>query len=91
MHTVIFPKLDTGAFDHVIDYKTNLQEVLQRDGDALIHYDLLNEAGPDNELDFEVAVFDDKRKLGVGTGKSKKIAEQAAAKDALQALRVKNV
>ncbi len=91
VHTVIFPKLDTGAFDHVIDYKTNLQEALQRDGDALIHYDLLNEAGPDNELDFEVAVFDDKRKLGVGTGKSKKIAEQAAAKDALQALRVKNV
>ncbi|KRN67670.1 ribonuclease III [Pediococcus cellicola] len=90
VHQVIFPKLDTGAFDHVIDYKTNLQEFLQRNGDVLIRYDLVNEAGPDNDLDFQVAVFADKQKLGVGYGKSKKLAEQDAAKNALQELRVKN-
>ncbi|WP_367369406.1 ribonuclease III [Pediococcus ethanolidurans] len=87
---VIFPKLDTEAFDHVIDHKTNLQEILQRNGDVLIHYDLLNEAGPDNDLDFKVAVFADDRQLGSGVGKSKKLAEQDAAKNALQKLRVKN-
>ncbi|WP_412988125.1 ribonuclease III [Pediococcus siamensis] len=90
VHQVIFPKLDTGAFDHVIDFKTNLQEFLQRDGDADIRYELLNDAGPESDLEFEVAVLSNEQRLGTGAGKSKKIAEQNAAREALHKLRVKN-
>ncbi|GEK28100.1 ribonuclease III [Furfurilactobacillus siliginis] len=85
--TVIFPKLDAGWFDHAIDYKTALQEWLQRDGDVLIDYELAHEDGPENDRSFTMTVAADGTIVGQGTGKSKKSAEQAAALKALNELR----
>ncbi|GKT02625.1 ribonuclease III [Furfurilactobacillus sp. WILCCON 0119] len=84
---VIFPKLDAGWFDHAIDYKTALQEWLQRNGDVKIDYDLKAEDGPENDRDFTMTVAADGKIIGEGTGKSKKNAEQAAALRALTDLR----
>lgn len=84
---VIFPKLDLGWFDEAVDAKTSLQELLQRNGDVDISYHLLDEEGPDNDRQFKVNVSADGKVLATGTGTSKKHAEMAAAKTALQKLR----
>ncbi|WP_338210908.1 ribonuclease III [Lactiplantibacillus paraxiangfangensis] len=79
---VIFPKLDEGRFDGVFDYKTTLQEYLQRDGDVAIDYQLVEQDGPANERSYEIAVLADGKKIGQGWGHSKKEAEQSAAHQA---------
>ncbi|MEB3377291.1 ribonuclease III [Pediococcus pentosaceus] len=84
---VIFPKLDEGKFDHIIDHKSELQELLQKNGDVEIDYELVSEEGPENDLIFTVSVTADHKKLAIGTGHSKKVAEQNAANQALQLLR----
>ena len=65
------------------DYKTKLQEELQKEGPRNIVYDVLVESGPAHARQFTVSVSVDGVELGVGTGKSKKMAEQAAAQAAL--------
>ena len=82
---IIFPKIDAGQFDELRDFKTLLQEDLQKSGDADIHYELLTSSGPANDRVFTVQVLNGDQDLGSGTGKSKKAAEQAAAKAALAA------
>lgn len=82
---MIFPKIDAGQFDEMRDFKTLLQEKLQVDGDAKIHYELMSTDGPANNRMFTVEVWNGTQVLGSGRGKSKKIAEQAAAKVALEA------
>ena len=86
IETVIFPKVRAGAFSHEMDHKTRLQEVLQKAGDVLIEYRLINEEGPAHERIFWIEVYVDDRLIGTGQGKSKKLAEQAAAENALAAL-----
>ena len=49
-------------------------------------YKVVNEQGPDHDKTFEVAVYSGKTAIGQGAGKTKKDAEQAAAKDALNRL-----
>lgn len=66
------------------DYKTHLQEVLQGKGESNIWYRLVDEKGPDHNKRFIMEVGINERVLGVGEGKSKKEAEQIAAKKALQ-------
>lgn len=70
------------------DYKTMLQEHLQRSGEVKITYDVTSETGPDHDKTFEIAVTISNTVLGLGTGKSKKEAEQSAAKQALIKLKV---
>lgn len=84
---VIFPKLDMGWFDYFLDHKTELQELLQQDGDCEIEYQVLAEKGPDNAKQYYVAVLANQKELGRGTGHTKKAAEQAAANQALKELR----
>ncbi|WP_155286685.1 ribonuclease III [Lacticaseibacillus zhaodongensis] len=84
---IIFPKIDAGEFLSTHDFKTALQEELQRSGDAQIEYELLSTSGPANARIFTVRVLDGKKELGTGTGKSKKAAEQEAAKAALTTIR----
>lgn len=84
---VIFPKLDEGRFDEFFDHKTELQEIVQKDGPVTIDYDLLQENGPDNDRAFKVAVRVEGKQLGIGEGHSKKHAEQRAAKQALAKLK----
>lgn len=68
------------------DYKTRLQEFVQADDKRAISYVLVSETGPSNGKRFEMAVFIDDMMYGKGYGSSKKRAEQAAAKEALEKL-----
>lgn len=68
----------------VLDYKTKLQEVLQKDGDVLITYELLKFEGPPHRRKFFIDVIINGKTKGNGWGYSKKEAEQFAAKEALE-------
>lgn len=69
------------------DFKTQLQEWCQRRHDALPRYTTVGESGPDHDKRFDVQVMIQGEVAGTGTGKSKKEAEQQAAKAALLRLR----
>ncbi|MDU2687140.1 MAG: ribonuclease III [Paeniclostridium sordellii] len=66
------------------DYKTHLQEVVQSQGESNIVYNLVEEIGPDHNKRFVMEVRLNDESLGKGEGKSKKEAEQSAAKQALR-------
>ncbi|MDR0315167.1 MAG: ribonuclease III [Oscillospiraceae bacterium] len=66
------------------DYKTTLQEVVQKNPEELLEYVLTGESGPDHNKNFNVEVHLNNNIIGKGSGKSKKIAEQQAAKEALE-------
>ena len=68
------------------DYKTALQELVQRESGQVLRYRLTGEEGPDHNKRFFVAVDLNGAAVGSGTGRSKKEAEQMAAKAAIQAL-----
>ena len=68
------------------DYKTQLQEILQRKGGIAPSYEIIGESGPDHNKSFEARVMLHDGAFAEGIGKSKKEAEQAAAKAALQTL-----
>lgn len=68
------------------DYKTELQEIVQRRGDGQIQYQILKEEGPDHDKVFTAGVLLKGELAGQGTGRSKKDAEQQAAKSALTSL-----
>ena len=68
------------------DYKTALQELVQRQADQVLVYQVVGEQGPDHAKTFEAEVLLNGTPLGTGCGHSKKEAEQAAAKSALEAL-----
>ena len=65
------------------DYKTKLQEVIQKNPEETLEYVLVGESGPDHNKSFEVEVHLNSNVIGRGTGKSKKNAEQEAAREAL--------
>ncbi len=69
------------------DFKTDLQELCQRDFELLPQYRMVREAGPDHAKLFEVEILIRGDHYGVGVGTSKKEAEQMAAKEALEQLR----
>lgn len=66
------------------DYKTTLQEIIQRNPEESVTYILIDESGPDHNKLFTVAVKLNSNIIGQGSGKSKKQAEQMAAKQALK-------
>ena len=66
------------------DYKTVLQEELQKNGDVKIEYKIIDESGPDHNKTFKAEVSLNGKKLATGVGKSKKEAEMQAAKKALE-------
>ena len=68
------------------DYKTELQEILQRSGPQKITYGLVESTGPDHDKHFVAAVYLNDKEIGRGEGRSKKRAEQDAAKNAISAL-----
>lgn len=70
----------------VLDFKTKLQEFLQKDGEVLIHYELIKHEGPPHRRKFFTNVMIDNKVMGEGCGYSKKEAEQNAAKEALTKL-----
>ena len=68
------------------DYKTALQELVQRQADQTLTYRMVDEQGPDHAKVFSAEVLLNGVALGSGTGHSKKEAEQAAARSALAVL-----
>lgn len=70
-----------------VDYKTELQEALARRGQS-VSYAVLEVEGPPHDRRFSCAAVIDGDQLGIGTGESKKEAEQEAAKEALVKLGV---
>lgn len=71
------------------DYKTILQEIIQRNPEEKIAYRLKAESGPDHDKHFTVQVMLNNNMIGEGTGRSKKAAEQAAAKEALELMGIR--
>lgn len=74
--------INTGM-DELVDSKTRLQEEIQSEYREAVKYVLIGESGPAHDRTFEVEVLFNGLVLGRGSGKSKKAAEEAAAKDAL--------
>jgi ribonuclease-3 len=77
-------RIDYALTTHV-DYKTELQETLARRGQS-VNYAVLDVEGPPHDRRFTCAAIIDGDQLGVGSGESKKAAEQEAAKEALAKL-----
>lgn len=72
----------------ILDFKTKLQEYLQKDVDIDINYELYKHEGPQHRRKFFVNLYVEGKLLGSGEGYSKKEAEQNAAKEALIKLEV---
>ena len=87
----ILSKLKAAAKSGSHDYKTVLQEAVQHLGMAAPTYRMVGESGPDHNKVFSVQVLYDGRIAGEGSGRSKKEAEQAAAKNALDSLRAEEI
>ena len=66
------------------DYKSTLQEVLQQNPTEKFEYVVVGETGPDHNKEFIVEIHMNSNVIGRGVGKSKKKAEQEAAKSALE-------
>ncbi len=73
------------ALEHPADFKSALQERLAQRG-ALVSYQVIDERGPPHDRTFRISAVVDGTEVGRGTGRSKKDAEQEAARVALEAL-----
>lgn len=69
---------------HNVDYKTALQELVQKKKNQTLEYRLVGESGPDHDKQFTVEVLLNDVVIGQGIGRSKKRAEQDAARAALE-------
>ena len=80
----VYPLIDAGKFDASRDYKTDLQELLQKNGPVRIEYEVLKEEQLPSSFTVQLAV--NGKVLSQGQGHNKKAAEQEAAKTALNKL-----
>ncbi len=71
---------------HNVDYKTQLQELVQQKKNQVLSYALVGESGPDHDKKFDVEVSLNGTVVGSGSGSSKKRAEQSAAASAIEKL-----
>ena len=79
------PRAELKSFENT-DYKTALQEVIQEKSGRTLSYHVVSEIGPDHMKEYTVEVLLNGVSIGCGTGKSKKEAEQAAARSALDSM-----
>ncbi|MBE6992450.1 MAG: ribonuclease III [Ruminococcaceae bacterium] len=77
MKHVLSNNADTG------DYKTQLQELVQREKEQVLEYRMTGQSGPDHDKRFDFQVLLNGNAVGEGSGKTKKEAEQMAAKAAI--------
>ncbi len=82
IHENILSSVDGGVQYH--DYKTALQEIVQRKSDQVLKYEMTGATGPDHAKVFTFRVLLNGEEIGEGTGRTKKTAEQNAAKKALE-------
>lgn len=83
LRTHMFPSISWEGRPQIIDYKTQLQELVQQTGSGNLEYRIVDERGPAHEKEFVAEVWMEDRLLGGGSGRSKKEAEQQAASQAL--------
>ena len=81
--TYIKPDIEKVVNGDYGDYKTQFQELVQKTPEATVEYKILLETGPDHEKEFSAGVFVNGELVAQGEGKTKKEAEQLAAKKAL--------
>lgn len=92
LQEVLKDEIEKTAQGCYTDYKTYLQEIVQQQGSEKLKYVLLEESGPDHAKQFVSGVIWRSKLLGKGSGKSKKEAEQQAARAALENLgEIKNI
>ncbi len=84
IHRVLLDRSDKGVVEERKDYKTALQELVQREEGRTLTYQMTGESGPDHNKTFTFRVLVNGEAVGEGAGHSKKEAEQAAARDALR-------
>jgi ribonuclease-3 len=80
----LFPKIKVAKTDFLGDFNSKLQEYVQAESRQTVVYQLIKEEGPPHDKTFYVQVIHDTIVLGNGIGKSRKEAEQNAARDALE-------
>lgn len=81
---ILFDKHIAEIDENTFDYKTKLQEYVQAESRKAIVYETVYSKGPSNHPEFKMAVKIDGLIYGYGIGSSKKEAQKAAAKDALE-------
>ncbi|OYD06449.1 ribonuclease III [Paludifilum halophilum] len=86
LRSFIFPRVDDRWLTWATDAKSQLQEAIQRDHLGALDYQIVDVQGPAHDRQFVAEVWLADRKLGTGTGRSKKEAEQRAAAEGLQQL-----
>ena len=86
LNLVIIPKIKNGRYELITDFKTELQEYLQQNGPVHIRYELVKEEGPSHDKTFTVQLIVDGKKYKTASGKTKKAAEQMAAKLTMEEL-----
>ena len=86
LNLVVIPKIKNGRYELITDFKTELQEYLQQNGPVHIRYELIKEEGPSHDKVFTVQVTVDGKKYKTASGKTKKAAEQMAAKLTMEEL-----
>lgn len=86
IHKHLLDGVELGHFPSNSDCKTTLQELIQRKPNQTISYETVAERGPDHNKTFTVAVQLNGQEIGKGVGRTKKEAEQAAARTALEEL-----
>lgn len=84
MSVIFSPIVKSHDIKKTTNYKNALQEAIQAERRETVHYVSTKHTSPNNEQYFEAEVFLEDIKLGRGIGKTKKAAEQEAAKDALE-------
>lgn len=82
----ILSHAELGEQHRSADYKTRLQELVQRNAGGQVSYELIGESGPDHCKTFSFRVYINGKPAGEGSGRTKKEAEQMAAGCALEAL-----
>ncbi len=80
----IIPEIKNSKKKRINDYKTTLQEIIQKNPGEQLEYVLVDESGPDHNKHFVVEVHLNSNVIGKGGGRSKKEAEQQAAREALE-------
>ena len=84
VHRLVISRIPTDAHRGAErDYKTELQELVQRHPGSSFHYEPAGESGPDHDKRFMMRLIIDGSVAGTGEGRSKKEAEQQAAREAL--------
>lgn len=82
----LYPLIQSNQLTNTRDFKSHLQEELQKKGQVTITYSIIDEKGPDHQKEFWSEVRVDGHILGKGYGTSRKRAEQSAAQNALENL-----